>query len=65
MESRIPKLDETVGAFGHYNAFTVINVDSVNKTVDLMAINTPSFTVHCVSFTALLYGEPKGKAAGS
>lgn len=65
MESRVPNLNETVGAFGHYNAFRVIAVDSVNKTVDLAAISTPTFTIHGVSFTVLSYGEPKAKSAGS
>jgi hypothetical protein len=65
MESRIPVLNEIVGAFGHFNAFRVIAVDSVNRTVDLLVMNSATFTLHGISFTALLYGEPKRKAARS
>jgi hypothetical protein len=58
MEARIPKLNQTVSAFGQYAAFRVISVDLVSETVDLIA-NSSTLTLHRVAFTALQYSEAK------
>ena len=55
MELTIPKLDQTVGAFGHYSAFRVVYVDEVHQTVDLIS-KAFTFTLHDVPFKCLLYG---------
>jgi hypothetical protein len=66
MESRVPKVGETVSAFGHKSAFTIESVDLVNKTVDIRTLSVPSLVLRGVSFTTLSYDDgekTRGQAA--
>jgi hypothetical protein len=56
-ENRVPKQNETVTLEGRTGRFSVIGIDSINKTVEVRTVSAPVVVVKDVPWATIFYRE--------